>query len=272
VLFADVSGFTAISERLDPEQVHELMNQAFDRMLAEIHRYEGTVNQFLGDGLMALFGAPVAHEDHARRAALAALGLQRTLAAYRETLQRTRGIDFRVRIGLNTGLVVVGAIGDNLRMDYTAVGDTTNVAARMQQVAEPGQIVLAEPTRRLIPDLLAIEDLHWVDGASEACLKALIDGIAGARVLLVLTYRPTYTAPFGVRTYVSRLVILRRRQGRRVLRAGLGGARPLTSDAGHRAPRHRPPAGAAGPSLAGREARAPHRGLPGRRRARQAVR
>src|SRR5207247_50502 len=104
-----------------------------ERMLAEIHRYEGTVNQFLGDGLMALFGAPVAHEDHARRAALAALGLQRTLAAYRETLQRTRSIDFRVRIGLNTGLVVVGAIGDNLRMDYTAVGDTTNVAARMQQ-------------------------------------------------------------------------------------------------------------------------------------------
>src|ERR671931_1158213 len=107
VLFADVSGFTSISERLDPEEVHALINRAFELMLAEIHRYEGTVNQFLGDGLMALFGAPIAHEDHARRAGLAALGMQAALALYREELRRTRGIDFRVRMGLNTGLVVV---------------------------------------------------------------------------------------------------------------------------------------------------------------------
>jgi tetratricopeptide (TPR) repeat protein len=126
------------------------MNQAFERMLAEIHRFEGTVNQFLGDGLMALFGAPVAHEDHARRAALAALELQCALTGFRDDLKWTRGIEFRMRFGLNTGLVVVGAIGDNLRMDYTAVGDTVNVAARMQQMAEPGQIILADATRRLI--------------------------------------------------------------------------------------------------------------------------
>jgi class 3 adenylate cyclase/tetratricopeptide (TPR) repeat protein len=150
VLFADVSGFTSLSEALDPEDVHTLINRAFELMLAEVHRYEGTVNQFLGDGLMALFGAPVAHEDHARRAAHAALGMQRALAGYRDELQRARGIDFRLRMGLNTGLVVVGAIGDNLRMDYTAVGDTTNTAARMQQLARPGQIVLAEPTERLV--------------------------------------------------------------------------------------------------------------------------
>ncbi len=150
VLFADVSGFTSISERLDPEDVHGLINHAFELMLAEIHRYEGTVNQFLGDGLMALFGAPLAHEDHAQRAAHAALAMQRALAGYREELLRTRSIDFRVRMGLNTGLVVVGAIGDNLRMDYTAVGDTTNTAARMQQLAEPGQIVVAQSTERLI--------------------------------------------------------------------------------------------------------------------------
>ncbi|MBI4638368.1 MAG: AAA family ATPase [Candidatus Rokubacteria bacterium] len=150
VLFADVSGFTAISERLDPEDVHALINRGFELMLAEIHRYEGTVNQFLGDGLMALFGAPVAHEDHAQRAARAALGLQQALARYRDELLTGRGIDFRLRLGLNTGLVVVGAIGDNLRMDYTAVGDTTNTAARMQQLAEPGRIVVAEATQRLI--------------------------------------------------------------------------------------------------------------------------
>ena len=150
VLFADVSGFTSISERLDPEDVHALINRAFELMLAEIHRYEGTVNQFLGDGLMALFGAPIAHEDHAQRAAHAALAMQATLQRYREELGRRRAVDFRVRLGLNTGLVVVGAIGDNLRMDYTAVGDTTNTAARMQQLAEPGQIVVAETTERLI--------------------------------------------------------------------------------------------------------------------------
>src|SRR3989338_6248736 len=98
---------------------------------------------------MALFGAPIAHEDHARRAAHAALGVQRALAGDRDELQTSRGIDFGVRLGLNTGLVVVGAIGDNLRMDYTAVGDTTNTAARMQQIARPSQFVVSDATRRL---------------------------------------------------------------------------------------------------------------------------
>jgi class 3 adenylate cyclase/tetratricopeptide (TPR) repeat protein len=159
VLFADVSGFTAISEQLDPEDVHALINRAFELMLVEIHRYEGTVNQFLGDGLMALFGAPIAHEDHARRAAHAALGVQAALRSYREELRQARGIDFRVRMGLNTGPVVVGAIGDNLRMDYTAVGDTTNTAARMLQLAEPGQIVMAEATERLVGPYFELRQL-----------------------------------------------------------------------------------------------------------------
>jgi class 3 adenylate cyclase/tetratricopeptide (TPR) repeat protein len=149
VLFVDVSGFTSLSERVDPEDVHRLMRGAFEVMLAEVHRYEGTVNQFLGDGIMALFGAPIAHEDHARRAVLAALSIQRGLSGYGEELGRRRGISFKVRQGLNTGLVVVGGIGDDLRMDYTAVGDTTNVAARLLQVAQPGSIVAAEPTYRL---------------------------------------------------------------------------------------------------------------------------
>jgi class 3 adenylate cyclase len=151
VLFADVSGFTALSERLDPEEVHRLMARAFDLILAEVHRYEGTVNQFLGDGIMALFGAPIAHEDHAQRAVHAALGIGAALAGYQEEL-RPRGITFRVRQGLNTGLVVVGSIGSDLRMDYTAMGDTTNVAARMQQAGAPGQVLIAEATHRLIAD------------------------------------------------------------------------------------------------------------------------
>ncbi|MBI3455344.1 MAG: AAA family ATPase [Candidatus Rokubacteria bacterium] len=150
VLFVDVSEFTALSEKLDPEEVHQLMNRAFELMLTEVHRYEGTVNQFLGDGIMALFGAPIAHEDHAQRAVHAALGIRQRLQTYEQELRAKRDIEFRARIGLNTGLVVVGAIGDNLRMDYTAVGDTTNLAARMQQLAEPGQVVMAEATHRMV--------------------------------------------------------------------------------------------------------------------------
>jgi len=149
VLFVDVSGFTSLSSRLDPEDVHGVMSRAFELMLGEVHRYEGTVNQFLGDGIMALFGAPIAHEDHARRAVHAALGIARALESYQRELA-PRGITFRARQGLNTGLVVVGAIGSDLRMDYTAVGDTTNVAARMQQAAEPGRVTIAEATYRLV--------------------------------------------------------------------------------------------------------------------------
>jgi class 3 adenylate cyclase len=150
VLFVDVSGFTSLSERLDPEDVHRLMTRAFELMLAEVHRYEGTVNQFLGDGIMALFGAPISHEDHARRAVYAALGIRRALEGYQADLQREQGIGFQVRQGLNTGLVVVGSIGTDLRMDYTAVGDTTNVAARLQQTADRGRILISEATHRLV--------------------------------------------------------------------------------------------------------------------------
>jgi predicted ATPase/class 3 adenylate cyclase len=150
VLFVDVSGFTSLSERLDPEDVHGFMTRIFDLMLAEVHRYEGTVNQFLGDGIMALFGAPIAHEDHGQRALHAALGIRAALASHRDELQRAQNITFEVRQGLNTGLVVVGSIGSDLRMDYTAVGDTTNVAARLQQQADPGRIVISEATQRLV--------------------------------------------------------------------------------------------------------------------------
>ncbi|MBI2467152.1 MAG: adenylate/guanylate cyclase domain-containing protein [Candidatus Rokubacteria bacterium] len=122
VLFVDVSGFTSLSERLDPEDVHRFMTRAFELMLAEVHRYEGTVNQFLGDGIMALFGAPIAHEDHVQRAVHAALRIRKALASYQEEIRRERGVSFQVRQGLNTGLVVVGSIGNDLRMDYTAVG------------------------------------------------------------------------------------------------------------------------------------------------------
>ena len=168
VLFCDIVGSTALAEQVGAEAMHALLSRFFELGLAEIHRYEGTINQFLGDGFMALFGAPVAHEDHARRAVLAASGVQRALAERRETLG-ARGLDLSVRIGLNTGPVVVGTIGDNLRMDYTAVGDTTNLAARLQQLAEPGSVLVSEATWRLVRGYVDVEALGpvRVKGKSE---------------------------------------------------------------------------------------------------------
>ena len=122
VLFADVAGFTALASRISPEDLHAIMDGCFERLSGTVHRYEGTINQFTGDGVMALFGAPIAHEDHAERAVHAALAIQTAMASYGATLEREHGIEFRMRIGLNSGTVVVGKIGDNLRMDYTAQG------------------------------------------------------------------------------------------------------------------------------------------------------
>ena len=149
ILFADVAGSSAIFKTLDPEAVHEIMDGCFRIILDNIHYYEGTVNQFTGDGVMALFGAPIAHEDHAQRACHAALAIQKSLAPYREELQRRYGIEFAMRIGLHSGPVVVAAIGDDLRMDYTAQGDTANLASRMESCSEPGGISASECTYRL---------------------------------------------------------------------------------------------------------------------------
>jgi class 3 adenylate cyclase/tetratricopeptide (TPR) repeat protein len=159
VLFCDLANSTVLAERLGPEAMHSLLNQFFELALSEVHRYEGTVNQFLGDGFMALFGAPIAHEDHAQRAVLAAVGIRRRLHAGPTALGQQYDVEIPIRMGLNTGLVIVGAIGDNLRMDYTAIGDTTNVAARLQQTAAPGQIVLSEATHRLVAGYCTTQSL-----------------------------------------------------------------------------------------------------------------
>src|SRR5882724_27363 len=159
VLFADVKGSMELAEQLDPEAWHGIMER-FAALLAEgVHRFEGTVNQYTGDGVMALFGAPIAHEDHAQRACYAALHLSEELRRYAEELKRTKGLGFAVRMGINSGEVVVGTIGDDLRMDYTAQGHTVGLAARMEQLAEPGKIYLTEHTAKLITGLLQLEDL-----------------------------------------------------------------------------------------------------------------
>jgi len=159
VLFADVSGYTSLSERIDAEELHEVMNGCFDILTNEVHRFGGTVNQYTGDGIMALFGAPRAVESAPRDSIRAALAIQQRMRDYAARLEAERGIGFRVRMGLNAGEVVVGAIGDDLRMDYTAMGDTTNVAARLQSAADPGEILVSEGLFLLTRDWFRFEDL-----------------------------------------------------------------------------------------------------------------
>src|SRR5262249_36656044 len=159
VLFSDVSGFTAMSEKLDPEDVRAIMDSAFEVILNEVHYYEGTVNQFLGDGMMALFGALDTNEDHAQRALSAALAIQRGLQPLADEVRRLHGVEFRTRMGINTGRVVVGAIGQDLRTDYTAVGNTTNLAAGLLGIAQSGQIVVSQRTQQLSAGFFVFEEL-----------------------------------------------------------------------------------------------------------------
>jgi class 3 adenylate cyclase/energy-coupling factor transporter ATP-binding protein EcfA2 len=163
VLFADVANYTAISEKLDPEDIHQIMDGCFKILMDEIHKDEGTINQFTGDGVMALFGAPVAHEDHAQRACHAALSIHKDLEDYEKKIKKDFGAEFKMRIGLNSGPVIVGSIGDDLRMDYTAVGDTTNMASRMENMASPGTILVSRDTFRLARDFFEFEFLGKVE-------------------------------------------------------------------------------------------------------------
>ena len=169
VLFADLKGSTELIEGLDPEEARQLLDPALHVMMEAVHRYEGTVNQVLGDGIMALFGAPVAHEDHAVRACYAALAMQSAMRRYAEEVRRSHGLEMQARVGLNSGEVVVRAIGNDLHMDYSAVGQTTHLAARMEQLATPGSIRLTAATLRLAEGLVQVNALGQfpVRGLSE---------------------------------------------------------------------------------------------------------
>jgi class 3 adenylate cyclase/tetratricopeptide (TPR) repeat protein len=173
VLFADLAGFTRLAEKLDPEDVHAIVDRCFELITAEVHRLEGTINQYTGDGVMALFGAPIAHEDGPRRAVHAALGIQRALRDYGRDVQAAHGFPLQMRIGLNTGPVVVGRIGDDLRMDYTAVGDTTNLAARMQQLARPGSVLASEATWKTVAGFFEGLDCGELEVKGHAPVRAV---------------------------------------------------------------------------------------------------
>ena len=162
VLFADVANYTSISEKLDPEEVHQIMDGCFKVLMDEIHKYEGAIDKFTGDGVMALFGAPVAHEDHAQRACYAALALQRAIEEYGEKIEKECGVEFKMRVGLNSGLVLIGAVGNDLRIDYTAIGDTTNLASRMENMAKPGTVLVSADTHKMARDFFEFEPLGKV--------------------------------------------------------------------------------------------------------------
>jgi class 3 adenylate cyclase len=159
VLFADLKGSTELIRDLDPEQARAILDPALHAMMDAVHRYEGTVNQVLGDGIMALFGAPLAHEDHAARACYAALAMQDALRRYADEVRRTHGLPVQMRVGLHSSAVVVRAIGNDLHMDYSAVGLTTVLAARMEQLATPGSIRLTAATLRLVEGMVQVNPL-----------------------------------------------------------------------------------------------------------------
>jgi class 3 adenylate cyclase/tetratricopeptide (TPR) repeat protein len=162
MLFCDVKGSTAAAEQLDPEEWTEIINGAFEYMIKPVYKYEGTVARLMGDGILAFFGAPIAHEDDPNRAVLSGLDIVSGLTPYGEKIKEQWNIDLNVRVGINTGLVVVGAVGSDLRMEYTAMGDAINLAARMEQTAAPGSVQIAHDTYKLVAPFFEVEELGGI--------------------------------------------------------------------------------------------------------------
>jgi class 3 adenylate cyclase/tetratricopeptide (TPR) repeat protein len=186
VLFADVKGSMELAEQLDPEEWHRILERFFEILTEGVHRFEGTVNQYTGDGIMALFGAPIAHEDHAQRACYTALHLRDTLKTYADALRVEHGLNFSVRMGINSGDVVVGKIGDDLRMDYTAQGLTVGLAQRMEALAEAGKAMLAGPTIDIVHGYFALRDLGAmkIKGVDTPVRVAELEGVGQMRTRL----------------------------------------------------------------------------------------
>src|SRR5436309_5370685 len=172
VLFADLKGSMELLADRDPEEARQILDPVLEQMMEAVHRFEGTVNQVMGDGIMALFGAPLAHEDHAVRACYAALQMQESVKRYAAEVRRSHAAVVKIRVGLNSGEVVVRAIGSDLHMDYTAVGQTTHLGARMEQIADPGAIVITPATLALAEGFVEVKPLGPVP------VKGLADAVA----------------------------------------------------------------------------------------------
>lgn len=228
MLFCDVTGSTAAAAQFDPEEWAEIINGAFARMIEPIYRYEGTVARLMGDGLLAFFGAPIAHEDDPQRAVLAALAIVDGVRDYGEEVRRQWGIDLMVRVGVNTGLVVVGAVGSDLRMEYSALGDAINLAARMEQTAPPGRVQIAEATYRLVAPLFDVEIVDALE------LKGVAKPVRAYRVS---NRRATPGSLRGIAGLASPLVgrdaeLARITAALRELQAGRGGVVSVIGEAG----------------------------------------
>jgi class 3 adenylate cyclase/tetratricopeptide (TPR) repeat protein len=192
MLFCDVVGSTAMAETLDPEAWTDIMNGAFEILIAPVYRYEGTLARLMGDAIFAFFGAPIAHEDDPRRAVNAGLDIVEGIGVYREKLLADHGLELNVRVGINTGPVIVGEVGSDLRLEYTAMGDAVNVAARMEQTAEPGTVQITDETRRLVEAAFEIEPRGAVE------VKGKAEPIEAFRVL------GATTRPVGTRAFAGR--------------------------------------------------------------------
>jgi adenylate cyclase len=207
VLFADVSGSMDLAEQEDPEEWREIMQRFFSLLAETVVRFEGTVDKFTGDGIMAVFGAPVAHEDHARRACYAALQMLDDVAGYAGELRRAKGLNFSTRIGINSGEVVAGAIGGGGGSSYTAIGHTVGLAQRMEQLAEPGKAYLTESTAELARGYLDLRDLgeFEIKGASRPVQVFELEGIGQARSRLDLARERGFSSFVGREEELERL-------------------------------------------------------------------
>jgi class 3 adenylate cyclase len=216
VLFADLKGSMELLADRDPEDARQLLDPVLERMMDAVHRYQGTVNQVMGDGIMALFGAPIAHEDHAVRACYAALAMQATVKRYAAEVQRTKGVPLHMRVGLNSGEVVVRAVGSDLRLDYSAIGQTTHLAARMEQMAMPGSTLLTAETLRLVEGLVQVTALGPlpVKGLAEPVGVYELVGATAVRRRLQATVASGLTRFVGRQTQLEALRQALERAGR----------------------------------------------------------
>jgi class 3 adenylate cyclase/tetratricopeptide (TPR) repeat protein len=229
VLFADLKGSMELLADRDPEEARKLLDPVLELMIEAVHHYEGTVNQAAGDGIMALFGAPLAHEDHAVRACYAALRMQKRAKRHAEAVFRTHGVNLQIRVGLNSGDVVVGTVGSDLRMDYTAIGRTTHLAARMEQLARPGSILMTPSTLELVDGFVTVKSLGPVP------IKGLIEPLEVHEVTGVGPVRTRFqsVARRGLTPFVGRERELEQlRQAQRLAGKGQGQVVALVAEAG----------------------------------------
>ena len=207
VLFADVKGSMDLAEQVDPEEWHGILDRFFHILSDGVHRFDGTVNQYTGDGIMALFGAPIAHEDHAQRACYAALHLQQELRRYADEIRLEHGLGFSVRMGLNSGEVVVGKIGDDLRMDYTAQGHSVGLAQRMEQMADPGKALLTGYTAKLVSGYFQLRDLGEtrIKGLNDPLHVFELEGVGRVRTRLDVSRARGFTKFVGRQSEMTAL-------------------------------------------------------------------